>query len=204
MAGFKNGGLVEQVATIATSGSSDILVYNSIQNRTYTGTVAQTIQFPDATTMTVGQKFEIFNNATQALFTRFNDSTLLKTIAPGYAAVFKLVNNSTTNGIWTIVSNAVGVAATSSIVALDIDWSLSNSFTKSISGATAFTFSNMTDGQIIRVAVTLSGSSIIITWPVGTLWSSGTAPSSTGGGKTDIFTFTKIGSNIYGSVVLNY
>jgi hypothetical protein len=85
---------------------------------------------------------------------------------------------------------------------LDFDWSLAGSFEKTLSaGANTITFSNASDGQII--VIKLAGAASTVTWPGGVApvkWPGGTAPTQTASG-TDIYTFVKIGSTIYGSVV---
>lgn len=91
--------------------------------------------------------------------------------------------------------------ASQAISASAIDWSTGNIFTKSISTNTTFTFSNAADGQTIVVAVTNTNSSTV-TWPT-VSWPAATAPTQTAS-KTDIYTFIKIGSTIYGSAVQNF
>lgn len=83
------------------------------------------------------------------------------------------------------------------ISALDINWSLSYVFTKTISVNSVFTFSNKTDGQIIIVVVT-AGAGNTVTWPT-VKWPGGTPPVQTSGG-TDIYTFFTVGSTVYGIV----
>lgn len=85
--------------------------------------------------------------------------------------------------------------------ALAVDWTTGNVFKKTISTNSTFTFANSADGQTIVVAITDSNSSTV-TWPTVT-WSGGTPPTQTAS-KTDIYTFIKIGSTIYGSVVQNF
>lgn len=95
-------------------------------------------------------------------------------------------------------------AAAAAIAASDINWSLSAVFTKTLAANTTFTFSNTVDGRTIVVALTNTASNYTVTWPT-VLWSgSGTAPTQTIGAKTDIYTFIKIGSVIYGSAVQNF
>lgn len=85
------------------------------------------------------------------------------------------------------------------VPALSIDWSQSRAFSKTLAtGAQVFTFANATDGQCITIAVTGVGGTTV-TWPT-VAWASGVAPTQTAPG-TDVYTFTKIGSTIYGSVV---
>ncbi len=86
-----------------------------------------------------------------------------------------------------------------------IDWSLASVFSKTISGNVTLTFSNAADGDVIRVRVA-AGSGNVITWPNGAggvKWPGGTPPTQTSGG-TDVYTFVKEGSAIYGSAYQAY
>jgi hypothetical protein len=76
-----------------------------------------------------------------------------------------------------------------------IDWSLSNSFSKSIAGNTTFTFTNTTEKEI--VVVVASSGAYTVTWPAGIKWPAGSAPVQTSSG-TDVYRFVKQGSVFYG------
>ncbi len=93
-----------------------------------------------------------------------------------------------------------GWPASSAMGALAINWLLSGVFTKTLgAGANTFTFSNATDGYTIIVIVT--GAASTLAWP-SVKWAGGTPPTQTASG-TDVYTFVKAGSTIYGSVVQN-
>lgn len=94
--------------------------------------------------------------------------------------------------------------ATVVIPASNIDWSASNTFSKTLSANTTFTFSNDTDGQTIVVAITNTAGNYTVAWPAAVQWSGGTEPVQTIGAFTDVITFVKIGSTIYGSSVQNF
>lgn len=95
-------------------------------------------------------------------------------------------------------------AAPQAIAALNIDWSLGTVFSKTLSASSTFTFSNDTTGWTIVVALTNTASNYTVTWPGSVVWSGGVAPTQTVGAKTDVYTFIKIGSVVYGSVVQNF
>ena len=81
---------------------------------------------------------------------------------------------------------------TSNITAMganDVDCSAGNYFTKTITGATTFTFSNVpaSTAYIMTIEVTLNGSNAI-TWPAAVKWPADTPPTLTDG-KTQLFTF---------------
>lgn len=95
------------------------------------------------------------------------------------------------------------IPASTTISALAIDWSTGLVFKKTLGANSTFTFSNTKDGQTIVVALTNTASNYTVTWPT-VSWSGGSAPTQTIGAKTDVYTFIKIGSTIYGSVVQNF
>lgn len=89
------------------------------------------------------------------------------------------------------------------ISALDIDWRVGSVFSKILAANSTFTFSNVADGNVIVVALTNTASNFTATFPAGIKWAGGAAPVLTLGAKTDVFTFCRIGSTTYGSVVQN-
>ena len=127
------------------------------------------------------------------------------------------ITNSTWNG------NAVGVLyggtgqttaaaaqraltpATSTISASAIDWSVSNSFYKTLAANTTFTFSNAQDGQVITICLLNTTSNYTVTWPT-IKWAGGTAPTMTVGAKYDVYTIyynATVGA-YFGSYVQNF
>lgn len=94
--------------------------------------------------------------------------------------------------------------ASQTISASDIDWSQGNLFTKTLAANTTFTFSNQVSGQVVVVRVTNTASNYTVTWPVGVLWSGGTAPTQTIGAKSDVYTFVYDGTTTYGSAVQDF
>lgn len=91
----------------------------------------------------------------------------------------------------------------SPIAALDINWLTTYTYSKTLSANSTFTFSNAADGMTIIVALTNTASNYTVTWPT-VKWSGGTPPVQTIGAFTDIYTFVKIGSVIYGTAVQNF
>jgi hypothetical protein len=95
--------------------------------------------------------------------------------------------------------------ATSTISASAIDWSLSNSFYKTLAANTTFTFSNAQDGQVITICLLNTTSNYTVTWPT-IKWAGGTAPTMTVGAKYDIYTIyynATVGA-YFGSYVQNF
>ena len=98
---------------------------------------------------------------------------------------------------------------TSNITAMganDVDCSAGNYFTKTITGATTFTFSNVPTGVVytFSMEVTLNGSNAI-TWPASVKWNADTAPTITDG-KTQMFIFITDdgGTRFRGSALVDY
>ena len=87
-----------------------------------------------------------------------------------------------------------------------VDCSAGNYFTKTITGATTFTFTNVPTGvaYTFTMEVTLNGSNAI-TWPAAVKWPADTAPSITDG-KTQLFVFITDdgGTRWRGSSVVDY
>lgn len=105
---------------------------------------------------------------------------------------------STTAGAW---ANLTVSTVTSGGTA--IDWAAGPSHSRTLAADTTFTFSNAADGQTINVAVTNTASNYTVTWPT-VKWSGGAPPTQTVGAVTDVLTFTKIGSVIYGTSSQNH
>lgn len=97
---------------------------------------------------------------------------------------------------------ATTYGTTVTISALDVDWSSSDTFKKTLAANSTFTFSNTANKSVV-VALTNTINNYTVTWPV-VKWVGGSAPVQTVGAKTDVYTFVKIGSDIYGSVVQNF
>ena len=88
----------------------------------------------------------------------------------------------------------------------DVDCSAGNYFTKTITGATTFTFSNAPSGVVysFTMEVTLNGSNAI-TWPAAVKWNGDAAPTITDA-KTQLFMFITDdgGTRWRGSALVDY
>jgi uncharacterized protein YjiK len=96
-----------------------------------------------------------------------------------------------------------GTGSEAAITALDIDWAAAAVFTKTLAANSTFTFSNPSNGRVIRVALTNTAGNYTVTWPA-VSWSGGVVPTQTVGAKTDIYTFRRINGTTYGSVEPNF
>ena len=94
----------------------------------------------------------------------------------------------------------------SAMGANSVDCSAGNYFTKTITGATTFTFTNVPTGvaYTFTMEVTLNGSNAI-TWPASVKWPADTAPTITDG-KTQLFVFLTDdgGTRWRGSSIVDY
>lgn len=109
---FQYGQVVERLAVITTSGTTTALTNVSLQNQVFTGTSSQTITLPDATTMSIGQNFSIYNQSTSPLTLHFHDGTAFTDAAGNsYGSLptntpllFILQTNGASNGTWAVLS----------------------------------------------------------------------------------------------------
>lgn len=89
-----------------------------------------------------------------------------------------------------------------------INCNLSNAFQKTLGATQRFVFTNFGDGQTVNVAVTNTASNYTVTWvnPDGLTikWTGNITPVQTIGAKTDIWTFIRFGTIIYGNVVQDF
>jgi len=99
-------------------------------------------------------------------------------------------------------SIAVNVVA---VPALDIDCSQGTFFTKTISSASEFTFSNPPADRAYGFVLELTLTSGTVTWPASVRWPGGTAPTlSTGKVQILIFITDNGGTTWYGASSINY
>ena len=147
-----------------------------------------------------------------------NDGSMVGFYRDGaHKATINIDNNALTFGTngnterLRITTSGVKVTGnqTNNIVAMganDVNCSAGSYFTKTISGATTFTFSNVPTGVefSFTMEVTLNGSNAI-TWPSSVKWNADTAPTLTDG-KTQLFMFvtTNGGTRFRGSALVDY
>jgi hypothetical protein len=75
----------------------------------FTGTVAgQIVKLPNATTLNIGHRYEIWNLSTQFLTISDNGSNSLIALSSEQKSFAVLRDNSTSNGIWVFEANFIG------------------------------------------------------------------------------------------------
>jgi hypothetical protein len=86
----------------ASAAGTTVLTAASSYSQTLTGTLAQTYQMPDATTLTTGVAFVFNNNSTGLLTLQSAASATIGTITSGGAVELVLLDNSTAAGVWDV------------------------------------------------------------------------------------------------------
>jgi len=86
--------------TIATSGGSTTLTWDSTFETIFTGTLNHTLVLPNATTCYVGQEFEVDNSSTGIITIQTNGGATLFTVAPGCDYYMKCTGIGTAAGTW--------------------------------------------------------------------------------------------------------
>ena len=127
--------------------------------------------------------------------------TVLHYQCVNHAYMGNAVNTSSNSAMSAESSNSTAMAANS------VDCQLGNYFTKTITGATTFTFDNVPASGVaygFTMEVTLNGSNAI-TWPGTVKWNADTAPALTDG-KTQLFMFVTNngGTRWRGSALVDY
>ncbi len=170
--GTLNGGIT---TATATSGSPTVIVDD------YTG--LERGQWITIAGVTSARQIDTVVGTTVTLTSNADAS-----VGPGAAVAFS-------NAVFETIVNARRPSV--AVSAYEIDWSAGDVFTKTLgAGAQVFTFANAADGMSINVIVT--GSASTLTWPTVTWLNGGVSPTQTASG-TDVYTFIKAGSTIYGN-----
>ena len=86
--------------TTATAAGTTTLTSSSTYHQRFTGSSAQTIVLPNATTMAQGQGFIIDNDSSATLTLQDGSTASLGSVTPGMAVYVFCENNSTTAGSW--------------------------------------------------------------------------------------------------------
>ena len=86
--------------TTTSSGTTIVLTVNSTPYRIITGSTAQTIQLPDATTLKTGIIYYFNNNSSANITVQNNGAVTLYTVLPGAISECILRSGATANGTW--------------------------------------------------------------------------------------------------------
>ena len=69
------------------------------------------VQLPDATTLTTGWEYDIWNLSNQNIIINYNDTTTFTAMPPGSRILLVLNTNGTTNGVWIYQKTFTGTAS---------------------------------------------------------------------------------------------
>ena len=204
------------------SGSSNGYTVDGVESPYLTLTPGRTYKFDQADTSNSGHPIKFYLNADKTglyeggvtyngtagnagAYTQIvvNDytPTVLHYQCVNHAYMGNAVNTSSNSSMSAESSNLTAMAANS------VDCRLGNYFTKTITGATTFTFDNPPASGVaygFTMEVTLNGSNAI-TWPGTVKWNADTAPTLTDG-KTQLFMFVTNngGTRWRGSALVDY
>ncbi len=163
----------------------------------------------------VGDVITVYNNsASQQTITQGASVTLrgaggLATGSRTLAAYGVCTILCVASNVFTIVGQGLDVGGVSqpiiAVAALDIDCSSGNYFTKTINGASTFTFSNPPASRAYSFTLELTHTSGSILWPTTVRWNEDVAPTLTTG-RTHLFMFVTDdgGSRWRGAALANY
>lgn len=98
---IKGPGLIEGVTNTATAGGTTVLTKDSQTNQRFTGTLTQTVQLPDATTIPIGRRFYITNRSTGNLTIIRGGGGVQSTLYPTNSAEVRLMIAGSADGTWT-------------------------------------------------------------------------------------------------------
>jgi hypothetical protein len=108
----------------------------------------------------------------------------------------------------TITANTYKQTGTVTIADSVINCNLSNTFQKTLGANQRFVLENIGDGQTINIAVTNTADNYTVLFvdPSGLTikWADSLHPTQTVGAKTDVLTFVRIGTVIYGNSIQNF
>jgi hypothetical protein len=91
---------VSKSTNVVSSGGTTTLTAASSRLQNLTGSSAQTFVLPDATTLSVGARFEFDNNSTGLLTIQANGGGAIATVPAGGYSVVKATAVSTSAGVW--------------------------------------------------------------------------------------------------------
>ena len=187
------------------SGSSSGYTIDEVESPYLTLTPGRTYKFDQADSSNSSHPIKFYLNADKTglyeggvtvVGTAGNAGAYTQIVVNDYTPTvlhYQCVNHAYMGNAVNTSSNSSMSAQSSKVVAMganSVDCRLGNYFTKTITGATTFTFDNVPASGVaygFTMEVTLNGSNAI-TWPGTVKWNADTAPTLTDG-KTQLFTF---------------
>ncbi len=104
---------ITNTTTTTTSSGTSVLTVSSTGTQIFNGTLTETIQTPDATTLINGTTYQLINDTSVNLIVNNQSNTLISTIQPTSTQFVVLMDNSTADGIWSTFNgfNTTPIAA---------------------------------------------------------------------------------------------
>jgi len=99
---YKLGSLVEGLTSTATAAGTTTLTASSRPIQQFTGTTTQTVVLPDATTLSIGRRFDINNRSTGAITVNANGGGAVGVVAAGTQRYFLVSDISLAAGVWRV------------------------------------------------------------------------------------------------------
>ena len=204
------------------SGSSNGYTVDGVESPYLTLTPGRTYKFDQADTSNASHPIKFYLNADKTglyeggvtvVGTAGNAGAYTQIVVNDYTPTvlhYQCVNHAYMGNAVNTSSNSAMSAESSNLTAMaanSVDCRLGNYFTKTITGATTFTFDNPPASGVaygFTMEVTLNGSNAI-TWPGTVKWIADTAPTLTDG-KTQLFMFVTNngGTRWRGSALVDY
>ena len=204
------------------SGSSNGYTVDGVESPYLTLTPGRTYKFDQADTSNASHPIKFYLNADKTglyeggvtvVGTAGNAGAYTQIVVNDYTPTvlhYQCVNHAYMGNAVNTSSNSAMSAESSNLTAMaanSVDCRLGNYFTKTITGATTFTFDNPPASGVaygFTMEVTLNGSNAI-TWPGTVKWPADTAPTITDG-KTQLFIFVTDdgGTRWRGSSLVDY
>jgi hypothetical protein len=103
-AGTVNNFYLNSIQSIATTGGTTTLNSNSPTINIFTGTLAQTVKLPDATTISAATPYQIKNNSTGVVTLQDGNAGALVVIPSGASVYCWLITAGTVAGVWDLDS----------------------------------------------------------------------------------------------------
>ena len=97
----KGPALIETPTITSTAGGTTTLTKDSQTVQVFTGTSAQVVKLPDATTIPKGRYFDVYNQSSVSITIEDNGANLIQTVKPNSKVKVVLVDNVSSDGPWT-------------------------------------------------------------------------------------------------------
>ena len=135
---IKSKSLIEVPAVITTASGTTTLTNTSQTVENFIGALNQNLVLPVATTLPLGQRYDILNDSTGTITIKKQDASTLLSLLGGEKAYLRLTDNTSANGIWSFInpqtniwngiyngdiwinSGRVGIGVSSPSTALDV------------------------------------------------------------------------------------